>query len=218
MQNELATSHQPGLFKASYPVRALILDDNRVDRLRIARLCKEADLKIHFDEAATLAEFQEAIATNAYDLFLIDYRLGEGDGLIALDVLSRHSVQSDASVIMIAGDSQIQVAIDALKGGCSDFLLKDHLTPDRLMRTIIAALQPKGDGAARRQAVQYVDDHGADMRAILSSMLRHVRTLRSGGQAGAEMDGLEASCARLWNFLEALKSETRVTPMPQRLN
>lgn len=197
------------------PVRALILDDNRVDRMRIERLCRDAEFDISFDEAGTLHEFQEAINNTVYDLFLIDYRLGDGDGLIALDILSRHRAQFEGRVIMIAGDSQIQVAIDAIKGGCSDFLLKDHLTSDRLLRTIMETLSHTERQPVSRSAAHFANENGAEMRAILSAMLRHVRGIRGTGAHGTHVDGLETACARLWNFLEILKADDR-TPLENR--
>lgn len=208
------------------PIRALLLDDNRVDRMRIMRLCDSAELDIAFDEASTLAEFDTALSGTTYDLFLIDYRLGEGDGLIALDMIGRYPAQENARAIMIAGASQIQVAVDAMKSGCSDFLLKDHLTEARLVRTIESIM---GQSALSRsskslafapEAAEFARDHSGEMRAILSAMLRQVRSLRRSGGRTPEIDGLEVSCARLWNFLELLKSAapTPAPSAPGRLN
>ena len=218
-------SQEMPIIGADRPLQALLLDDNRVDRLRIIRLCKSAGLNIAFDEATTLGAFSEALSRTVYDLFLIDYRLGEGDGLIALEMIGRYPAQQDARAIMIAGDSQIQVAIDAMKSGCGDFLLKDHLTEDRLVRTIGAVMQQTSrrataiSGSYAPEAAQFAQDHAGEMRAILSSMLRQVRSLRRSAGRSAEVDGLEVSCARLWNFLEALKAAAPSKPIPrQRLN
>lgn len=211
---------------ADRPIRALILDDNRVDRMRIMRLCDGTDLDIDFDEASTLAEFDRALGGSPYDLFLIDYRLGEGDGLIALEMIGRYPALENARAIMIAGASQIQVAVDAMKSGCGDFLLKDHLTEARLLRTIETLMSQKplrrtpASAPIAPEVAEFARDHSGEMRAILSAMLRQVRSLRRSNGRNVEVDGLEVSCARLWNFLELLKaaSPKQAPEMPSRLN
>lgn len=224
IQSSPATALRP--IGGDRPLRALLLDDNRVDRMRIMRLCDSADLDLDFEEASTLAEFDGALSGSPYDLFLIDYRLGEGDGLIALDMIGRYPAQQNARAIMIAGDSQIQVAVDAMKSGCGDFLLKDHLTEARLLRTIEGVMSQKPLGRAPAlpqvavEAAEFAQDHSGEMRAILSAMLRQVRSLRQSNGRNAEVDGLEVSCARLWNFLELLKAAapTQAAQAPPRLN
>ncbi|MDJ1008378.1 MAG: response regulator [Paracoccaceae bacterium] len=208
------------------PVRALVLDDSRVDRRRIGRLCRDAGLDIVLDEAGSLQDFAVALEGEPYDLFLVDYRLGEGDGMIALEMLNRNPDQRNGRAIMVAGEGQIQVAIDAMKAGCRDFLLKDYMTADGLARAIGRALgdEPRGgttagDGGAER----FAEDHAPEMRSILSAMLRHVRSLRHAGGPEAELQGVEAATARLWNFLEGLKSAEHIdrtggTVRPRRLS
>lgn len=198
-------------------LRVLVLDDSRVDRRRIERLCREADIEVDLEEAATLQAFTEALEGPPFDLFVIDYRLGEGDGLIALETLNRHPVQRAGASIMVAGEGPVQVAVDAMKAGCGDFLLKDHLSADVLLRAMSGALDRRAAalGAPRQPAHpspgsgHFVRENAAEMRSILSSMLRHVRTLRRAGGPEAALQGVEASAARLWNFLEALKAAER---------
>lgn len=212
------------------PIRVLVLDDSRVDRRRIDRMCREADLEVDLFEAASLAAFATALEDAPFDIFLIDYRLGEGDGLIALEMLHRHPVQCAGAAIMVAGEGQIQVAVDAMKAGCGDFLLKDHLTADVLARAIGRALD-RGLHAPEARSVEpgamaraFARDNSVEMRAILSAMLRHVRTIRHAGGPEGALQGVEAATARLWNFLEALRTSERGaqpgTPLPEpvRLN
>jgi len=200
-------------------IRVLLLDDNRVDRMRIERFCRDGDLEIDLVQATSLVDFAAALDGPRFDVFLIDYRLGEGDGLIALEVLNRHPGQRSGTAIMVAGEGQIQVAIDAMKAGCRDFLLKDHLTADVLARALSRALQAPGEASAlpaarSNGARRFAEDNAAEMRAILSAMLRHVRSLRHAGGPEAALDGVEAATARLWNFLEGLKAAERDRTAP----
>ena len=197
-------------------LQGLILDDSAVDRQRIRRLCRQAEIDVAFAEVGTIAEFASKIDAKSFDLFFLDYRLVQGDGLIALEMLKRHPSQRKAATIMVAGESQIQVAIDAMKNGCADFLLKDMMGPEMLSRSVAHAFassaasrsQDDTHSTSVEQALARFASHsGAEMRSILSAMLRRTRILRHAAASGSavspeDVGQLDANCARLWEFLE----------------
>ena len=216
---------------ADLPIKALILDDSEADRIRLRRLCKDAAADIDFAEAASIAEFATKIDQDRFDIFFIDYRLAHGDGLIALEMLKRHPTQRRSAAIMVAGEGQIQVAVDAMKNGCSDFLLKDMMGPEMLSRAISnALLTAEGSeeagtaGPVHAGLVRFAEGSGAEMRSILSSMLRRTRGLRHKARTGLGIDAgdlsaLDASCARLWEFLEEYQAfVSEFAKRPRRLN
>lgn len=202
--------------------RALILDDSEVDRSRLRRICRQAELDLNFTQCATIEEFAEKLDGPAFDIVFLDYRLMQGDGLIALDMLRRHPIQKSAAAIMIAGEGQIQVAVDALKNGCHDFIIKDNLGPNLLLRAVTNALEKRAlrsalsdeeENRVRMQASlsRFAQSCGAEMRSILSSMLRHSRGMRRQAANGAmltseDIGGFEQSCERLWDFLEEFQA------------
>ena len=203
----------------STAIRAIILDDSAVDRRRIQRLCREAEMDIAFTEVATIAEFASKIDQSVYDLFFLDYRLVQGDGLIALEMLKRHPNQKRAASIMVAGEGQIQVAIDAMKAGCLDFLIKDKMGPDMLSRAVLKAIsarenasdEPAEPSALQTALARFAIGSGAEMRTILSSMLRHMRGLKHKAASPhriepEDLESLEANSTRLWEFLEEFQS------------
>lgn len=221
---------QPGRVRT----QALILDDSEVDRSRIRRMSRTADIDVTFTEAATIQEFGAKLDTQTFDIVLLDYRLVQGDGLIALEMLRRHPNQEDTPSIMIAGEGQIQVAVDALKGGCSDYLIKENLTPDLLGRAIVHAIEKTelkaslSEEESMRSSLQsslgrFSETCGAEMRTILSGMLRRSRGMRRNPAAITEDDvaGLEKSCERLWEFLEEFRvfvSDAADRRTPRRVN
>ncbi len=215
-------------------IQALILDDSAVDRRRLRRLCRDADVAIAFTEVGNIADFAAKIDQMSFDLFFIDYRLVQGDGLIALEMLRRHPSQQSAASIMVAGEGQIQVAIDALKCGCSDFLLKDMMGPEMLSRAVAHALDSKRerttshsenpDGALSTALSRFALSSGAEMRSILSSMLRRTRALKHQAAASyplkaEDFAAIDASCTRLWEFLEEYQAFVAdLTEAPRRLH
>lgn len=121
-------------------IRALLLDDNNFDRARIKRLSDKTNLSIQMDEVDSIAQLDEAVATENYDLILIDYRLPVGDGMQALNHVLQNDLNKDAGKIMITGDGARRTAIEAMRGGCHDFLTKEEMDVEALRTAMLNAL------------------------------------------------------------------------------
>lgn len=131
-----------GLPEAPPPttVRALLLDDSSFDRTRIRRLSRKADFDIELDEVGSIREMDDAVKQASYDLILIDYRLPEGDGIEALNHILQDPRNKDAGKIMITGNAAVETAVQAMRGGCHDFLTKDDIDPQMLQQAMINAM------------------------------------------------------------------------------
>ena len=121
-------------------VHALLLDDDEFDRRRICRMSDGLGLPITMHSVPTLETMERSMQENAYDLVLVDYRLADGDGFSALDMVQASSKNRNAATIMISGNGQIELAVAALKAGCSDFLPKQDISPESLRTAILQAL------------------------------------------------------------------------------
>ncbi|MDA8747600.1 response regulator [Litoreibacter sp.] len=122
------------------PVNALVLDDSVFDRKRIRRMNDSFDVPMLLAEAPTIEEMCARMEDQSFDLFIIDYGLPEGDGLAALDLVQTHSANKNAATIMITGNEQTDIAVAALKRGCSDFIAKPNLTPDIFRNSVVEVL------------------------------------------------------------------------------
>lgn len=122
-------------------IRVLLLDDSDFDRKRIRRFSTRTDLPIQLDEVGSIADMDAAVAQTHYDLILIDYRLPEGDGILALDRIQKSAMNRGAGKIMITGNANTDTAVAAMRAGCHDFLAKDSMNPDLLRHAMIKAMQ-----------------------------------------------------------------------------
>lgn len=146
------TSCSPSLIHVPRAIRALLLDDSNFDRARIRRLSKKTNLAIELDEVGSIAELDEVVARENYDLILIDYRLPVGDGIEALNVVLQNDLNRGAGKIMITGDEALQTAVKAMRGGCHDFLTKDEMSVEALRSAMLNALN------AARQRLEPLSD------------------------------------------------------------
>lgn len=140
--------------KPARDIRALLLDDDTFDRQRIRRMTSKTNLPIVMDEVSSIQALDKAMNRANYDLILIDYRLPEGDGMEALDLVLQNPMNRDASKIMITGDGSIETAIEAMRAGCHDFLSKSDLSIDLLRHAMLKAMELSHE---RRQMVMQLD-------------------------------------------------------------
>lgn len=116
-------------------LKVLCIDDDEIDRISIARTLKQTDITVQLVQTVTAAEGLAAAAAQHFDIILLDFQLPDRDGLDVLKIL-RQDVDRHATVIMLSrreDDALVQQAIDA---GAQDFLLKDEVTPRRLVRAM----------------------------------------------------------------------------------
>ncbi|WP_432816712.1 response regulator [Sulfitobacter sp. JB4-11] len=121
-------------------LRVLLLDDSSFDCQRIRRLSGKTGLRIDLDEVHSIAQMDRAVARTRYDLMLIDYRLPQGDGMVALDRVLDAPRNRDAAKIMITGNSAALIRVQALRRGCHEFIIKAELDANMLRRAMINAL------------------------------------------------------------------------------
>ncbi|RPI28508.1 MAG: response regulator, partial [Chloroflexota bacterium] len=130
------------------PTQILILEDNPSD----AELMKRELRKAELDAVATLAQdkatFIDALESSTLDLILADYALPGFDGMTAL-VYARQRFP-EIPVIIVSGAIGEEIAIEALKAGATDYVLKQRL--DRLGPVIQRALQEAQQKAERKKA------------------------------------------------------------------
>lgn len=201
----------------------LILDDERFDRHRLARLCSGLPCSSSITNAKTLAEFETQLETAAFDLVLVDYLLPDGTGLEALDLVRRSASNFNSATIMVTGQINDDVAAQALRVGCADYLTKDELTKDTFQRAVTNALQKSAltlEVAAQTFARSEVETvlelfatrFAGDIKPMVSRTLRQLRVQR--GAPGAEgIAAIETTCMMMWETLVELERHSGVDMM-----
>jgi FixJ family two-component response regulator len=118
----------------------LLVDDDENFRGGIRNLLrpleKEMSLSIH--EALSGDAAMEMAGKGGIHCVLLDYRMPGGNGLEWLGkITARHD---DIAVIMITGEGNEKIAVEAMKGGAVDYLVKGSITKENLYRTVKNAL------------------------------------------------------------------------------
>lgn len=202
--------------KPKDPARILVVDDQRFDRHRLARLCSGLPRAVEVSNADCLGALEELLDTQSFDLILLDYCLPDGTGLDALRKVQMCPRNCTAATIMVAGERREDIAAEALATGCADYIAKDDLTPERFRVGIARALDaemPLGDLAqassdVARALAAFSTECARELKPQVSRVLRQLRELRSAADPAKQAearDGIERSCMRLWETLVELE-------------
>ena len=119
--------------------RLLILDDDEIDRKAFLRALERAGWDGEIVQAATADEALIHIRELPFDCILLDYRLPGQDGL---DVLTRLRAEGNTTpIIMLTGEGNETVAVEAMKRGAFDYLPKSQVAADTLYRSVAKAIE-----------------------------------------------------------------------------
>jgi signal transduction histidine kinase len=106
-------------------LRALVVEDEPADVELALRALRLADLEVTEDVAQTVQEFTELVRKNSYDVVLADYKLPGWNGMESVEILRKEGL--DIPVILVSGALGEQTAVECIKQGAADYILKDHL-------------------------------------------------------------------------------------------
>jgi signal transduction histidine kinase/DNA-binding response OmpR family regulator len=130
------------------PLRILLLEDNDRDAELIQELLDANQVVSDVTRVQTRAEFVAALEDTGLELILADYRLPSFDGVSALKLTLE--ARPDLPFIFVSGTLGEEVAIDAVKIGATDYVVKARLS--RLVSSVRRALREARERADRKKA------------------------------------------------------------------
>ncbi len=122
-------------------VNILAVEDDDVDHLTLERALKGAKFEVRLDRARTLAEAEEKLNDSNTECLLLDYRLPDGSGLDLLCGEGFAPYLDEMAIIMLTGENDLSVAVEAMKNGAHDYLPKTDLSSDTLTIAIDKSLE-----------------------------------------------------------------------------
>lgn len=125
-------------FSGGAPYRVLHVDDNPDDRALVARELQRDLPELSVVEVGDSQSLERALTDGQYDLVITDYELFWSNGLKILERLHREA--PDVPVVMFTGSGNEEVAVEAMKAGVEDYILKTPRHFDRLRSAVRQAL------------------------------------------------------------------------------
>jgi PAS domain S-box-containing protein len=160
------------------PLRILHLEDNPNDA-ELTRATLEADgIECALFRVETRKDFIAALESGKFDLILSDYSMPNFDGLFALEIAQKK--WPEIPFILISGTLGEEVAVESLRRGASDYLLKKSLV--RLGPAVRRALEDaevrkESQHAEKLQRAIYRIAEAADATQSLDDLFKAVHTI-----------------------------------------
>jgi DNA-binding NtrC family response regulator len=140
----------------SQPLKVLIAEDNPADAELLLRELRRGGFEPDWRRVDTEAAYLERLR-DGIDLVLSDFEMPQFNGLRALELLKQSGLE--IPFILVSGTIGEDTAVEAMKEGAADYLLKDRLT--RLGPAVMHALAESQLNRGRRQAqTKLRDAHG----------------------------------------------------------
>jgi serine phosphatase RsbU (regulator of sigma subunit)/CheY-like chemotaxis protein len=174
------------------PLNVLVVEDNEDDFLILRHLLRDSHGERYVLEwAETYEEGLEAIQAQRHDLVLLDFRLTGGTGIELL--AETRSVPHRAPVILMTGQGDHEIDLQAMQAGATDYLVKDRLDADLLERAIRYAVERQktaetlrsllAEAQARAEREALVNRIGQALLATTEPAIFQARALALLGEA-----------------------------------
>lgn len=142
-------------------VKILLLDDNPIDREICRRhLGRRPFPHYEFVEHNTIAGARDVVQHEHPDCILLDYHLHDGNGMDFLNELGEIGGPRRFPVVMLTGTGSEAIAVQVMKAGAQDYLVKERLSADILQRTVETAIY-------KAQAERLLDEQRGEMERLL---------------------------------------------------
>jgi PAS domain S-box-containing protein len=145
----------------------LILEDNPSDVELIIRELKKDGIPCTFTQVETRDDFTREMEERRPTLILSDYKLPSFDGMSALNIVNKS--YGEIPFIFVSGTLGEENAIEALKYGATDYVLKERLS--KLSPAVVRALRDCEERAARLKLEQEMRDLQEKYRLINENVI-----------------------------------------------
>ena len=163
-------------------MRILIIDDDEDLRNLLAHYIRQEWPKAEVDEFDPLVSDMpdEKFPLGDYDLMILDYMLGRGDGL---EWLHEFKKRVDCPpVLFLTGAGNEIIAVRAMKAGASDYQRKQELTRERLVNSIRDLTHDEAERTLSPELAARMEGHMLGERVRISGF-RILRLIGEGGMS-----------------------------------
>ena len=148
------------------PLQVLHLEDNAADTELIQATLDAEGVQAKLSRVEAEVDFIGALKDERFDLILADYTLPSFDGLSALRIAQQRA--PDIPFIFVSGTLGEDIAIEALKTGATDYVLKTRLS--RLVPSILRALSAADERVERKKAEEALRRSERELREVIETI------------------------------------------------
>ena len=148
------------------PTRLIVLEDNIQDTELVCRCLKGEWPKCEITSVTANEPFEKALKEGSFDVILADYLIPGFSGLAALEMAKK--LCPDVPFIFVSGGIGDEVAVESLKAGATDYVLKDRLA--RLIPAIRRALNEAAQLQLNKKVAEQLRHSEQQYRQLVNSI------------------------------------------------
>jgi PAS domain S-box-containing protein len=156
------------------PLRALIVEDSEDDTLLLSRMLKREGYDITIERVDTSDAMKAALGRQTWDAIICDYVMPHFSAPAALGLLKESRL--DIPFIVVSGVIGEDTAVEMMKTGAHDYIMKDNLT--RLAPAIERELREAGVRRERRRMEDSLRRSEERYRRLVESVTDYIYTVR----------------------------------------
>ncbi len=163
-----------------YPnIQVLLIEDNLAEARLFKEILQDAWATefglVHFQR---LGEAISSLNSTRFDIALLDLTLPDSDGLESLDALIHHA--PSLPIVVLTNTNDDDLALEAVRHGAQDYLIKRQVTIDVLVRSIRYAIERKASAEALREINETlerrVEERTTAVEAINESLSQEIES------------------------------------------
>lgn len=201
-------------------MKILLIEDSLSDADLLQEYLDEVkNLKINMTHVQLLGEAEIILAKENIDVILLDLNLPDASGLAT--VKRTYAIAPNVPIVVLSGLSDEDMAVEAVRQGAQDYLVKGQITSDLLTRTLRYSIERKQMEhqlsiytleleARNRELDAYGYTIAHDLQNPISSLLIYTHMIRSAlknthdDQLHNRLDGLESTVIKMSSMINQL--------------
>jgi len=193
------------------PLRVLIVEDSEEDTLLIVRELKRGGFDPIHERVETAESMKAALSTKTWDLILADYSMPHFSGLEALKLSKESGL--DLPFIIVSGSIGEDVAVEAMKSGAHDYLMKNNLA--RLIPAIQQELRETEVRRKLKHSEKALQEAEKRYRQVVENATEIIYTIDEkgnfthGNPTGLKVTGYSLQELRELNYTDLVAPEHR---------
>ncbi len=211
------------------PIRLLTIEDSEDDHELVLQALRQAKVSVNATRVESREQLTDALCSGqTYDIVLSDYHLPSFSGIEALEVVKNHD--EELPFILLSGTIGERTAVEAMRAGASDYLMKENLA--RLGVAITREVHASRARAQSRQTLRETEERlrqaqkmeaigqlsggiAHDFNNILAAILLHVESLEEKAELASsakELISIRAAAERAVVLIKQLLTFSRKSP------
>lgn len=149
-----------------HPLRVLVVDDDEDDIFLIKEMLREGlpESRLYLDYATKSEDAIALIENGKHDICLLDLQLGKVTGLSILEYLNESNIATPVIFLTSHGDQE--KAVEVMKAGATDYIIKANLSVEGLARSIRSAIKIQKEKMQRVMAEQSLKVQGELLQGV----------------------------------------------------